>query len=156
MHYGWFGREVLYIPYNVIACVAAKQVILTMDAASIHEQPWKLKPRAPEPKRQPRPGRASAAGRTLAAVVAAARSFWRRIMLLLWIAITIALVGLTIIAAIVVRHWRRQRTDRAPQEQHLAANYTPGGAVSGGSSQAREQTPAPEPVRRPRWRRLLG
>ncbi len=44
VHHGFLGRSILYIPYNAIATVAANQVTLTIDAATLHERAWTQKP----------------------------------------------------------------------------------------------------------------
>ena len=45
VHHGFLGRSVLYVPYSAIADVAAGQVTLNVDAATVHERAWNQKPR---------------------------------------------------------------------------------------------------------------
>ena len=42
---GLFKRTTLYVPYSAIANVAADQVTLNLDAATVQERVWHQKPR---------------------------------------------------------------------------------------------------------------
>ncbi len=44
VHHGFLGRNVLYIPYSAVREVASGHVMLSVDASTLHEQPWTQKP----------------------------------------------------------------------------------------------------------------
>ena len=45
VHHGFLGHSVLYVPYSAIAAVAADQVTLNVDAATVRARAWTQKPR---------------------------------------------------------------------------------------------------------------
>ena len=45
VHHGFLGHSVLYVPYSAIAAVAADQVTLNVDAATVSARAWTQKPR---------------------------------------------------------------------------------------------------------------
>ena len=44
VHYGFLGRNVLYIPYSAVREVASDHVVLNVNASAANEYPWNQKP----------------------------------------------------------------------------------------------------------------
>ena len=44
VHHGFVSRSVLYVPYSAIAGVAGDFVMLSVDAATVHEHDWSRMP----------------------------------------------------------------------------------------------------------------